>query len=111
MAQAKLIQDSKELTSAEKKRMGMKENLGNPVFVYEQILQLFKEGDLSSTTDFISAYVANSHKYKNQDAFAEAIGSNRQTLHRMFANENVSMNLYFKAIEQIFDDSQDSSRN
>jgi DNA-binding phage protein len=92
----------------EVRRMGIKEKFSNAQFIYNELMSLFSEGDLASTTDIISAYISNSHKYKNQDEFAEAIGTNRQTLHRMLSNGNVSMNLYFKAIERIYDDQEES---
>lgn len=88
------------------KRLAIKEKFSNPKFMYGELMKLFEEGDLASTTDLIAAYITHSHKYKNQDEFAEAIGTNRMTLYRMLSNENVSMNLYFKAIERIHDDQE-----
>jgi DNA-binding phage protein len=87
-----------------KKRMGIKESFGNSEFIIDQLASFLKEGDFSSSTDLIAAYISNSPKYKNQDEFAQAIGTTRQTLHRMFAHENVSLNVFFKAIERIYDD-------
>lgn len=100
---AKNIQDTKS-SDIKNKRMGIKEKFRDPRFIVDQMAELLKEGDFSSSTDLISAYIANSPKYKNQDEFAEAIGTTRQTLHRMFAHENVSLNLFFKALEQIHSD-------
>lgn len=87
-----------------KKRMGIKESFGNPQFIIDQLAAFLKEGDFSSSTDLIAAFISNSPKYKNQDEFAQAIGTTRQTLHRMFAHENVSLNVFFNAIERIYDD-------
>lgn len=86
------------------KRQSLKEKFADPNFVLEQIAEYIKDGEFNSITDLISAYVANSPKYKNQDEFAEAINTTRQTLHRMFANENVSLNVFFKALEKIHTD-------
>jgi hypothetical protein len=49
--------------------------------------------------------MVNRPKYNNQDEFAEAIGTTRQTLHRMLShNEAVSMKVFFGAIERIHSD-------
>ncbi|MBI2519319.1 MAG: hypothetical protein HYV97_02830 [Bdellovibrio sp.] len=89
------------------KKMGLKEKFGHPDFILEQISQCVKDGDFASITDFISSYVSNSPKYKSQDEFAEAIGTTRQTLHRMFAHENVSLNILFNALEKIHADQEE----
>jgi hypothetical protein len=95
----------KKLTPAEQKRMSLKAQLGQPNFVLEQMAGYMKDGDVSSITDLIASYVQNSPKYNSQDEFAEAIGTTRQTLHRMFShNDKVSMKVFFGAIEQIFED-------
>ena len=86
------------------KRLGLKEKLGQPEFVLGQISQSIKDGDFASVTDFISAYIANSPRYKSQDKFAQAIGTTRQTLHRLFAHGNVSLNVLFDALERIHAD-------
>lgn len=86
------------------KSMGIREQFRNPQFIIEQISEFVKEGDIAASTDLISAYISNSPKYANQEAFAEAIGTTRQTLHRMFAHENVSLNVFFNAIEKIHED-------
>ena len=89
----------------EKKRMGLKEKFANPEYILEQMAQYMKDGDVASITDLISAYVSNSHKYKNQDQFAEAIGTTRQTLHRMLSHsDSVSIKVFFNAIERIHED-------
>lgn len=75
----------------ERRRASLKERLGQPAFILEQMAQYLKDGDVASITDLISSYVANSPKYKNQEQFASAIGTTRQTLHRVLShNENVS---------------------
>ena len=89
------------------KKMGLKEKFGHSDFILEQISQCVKDGDFASITDFISAYVSNSPKYKSQDEFAAAIGTTRQTLHRMFAHENVSLNILFNALEKIHADTEE----
>lgn len=64
-----------------------------------------KEGDVASITDLISSYISNSLKYKNQDEFASAIGTTRQTLHRMLSHsDSVSIKVFFNAIERIHSD-------
>lgn len=83
------------------KKMGIKERFGDPHFIIDQMIECLKEGDFSSSTDLISAYIANNPKYKNQADFAKALDTTRQTLHRMFAHENVSLNIFFKAVDQI----------
>ena len=103
MSLARNRQDSRS-SGFQNKKMGIKEKFRDPSFIIDQMAEFLKEGDFSSSTDLISAYIANSPKYKNQEEFAEAIGITRQTLHRMFAHENVSLNLFFKAIEQIHAD-------
>lgn len=65
-----------------------------------------RDGDFDSITDIIASYIVNSPKYKGQDDFAKAIGTNRQTLYRMFAHQNVSMNVLFAAVERIYKDQE-----
>jgi DNA-binding phage protein len=94
-----------EKSGDEKKRAGLKEKLGQPQFVLEQMSEYMKDGDVTSITDLISSYISNSPKYKNQDQFAEAIGTTRQTLHRMLSHsDSVSLKVFFNAIEQIHAD-------
>lgn len=94
-------------STLEKKRLSLNQKFGNPTEVLNMMADYIKDGDIASITDLISAYVANSSKYKNQDQFAEAIGTTRQTLHRMFSHEDtVSLKIFFGAIEQIHNDSQ-----
>ncbi len=102
MSLAKKIENSKGSTEA--KRMSIKEKFRNPQFIIDEIANFVKEGDISASTDLISAYIANSSKYNSQEQFAEAIGTTRQTLHRMFAHENVNLNVFFKAVERIHQD-------
>ncbi len=87
--------------------MDKKINFENPQFILDEIAQYVKDGDITSSTDLISAYISNSLKYNSQTEFAEAIGATRQTLHRMFAHDNVNLNVFFKAIEQIHDDANE----
>jgi hypothetical protein len=85
--------------------MSLKERFGNPEQVLEMMADYMKDGDVASITDLISSYVSNSHKYKNQDEFAEAIGTTRQTLHRMLSHsDTVSMKVFFGALERIHSD-------
>lgn len=87
------------------KRMGLKEKFANPEYIMEQMSQYLKDGDVASITDLISAYISNSRKYSNQDQFAEAIGTTRQTLHRMLSHsDSVSIKVFFNAIERIHKD-------
>ena len=96
-----------EKSNAETRRVGLKEKLGQPEFVMEQMSQYMKEGDVASITDLISSYISNSPKYKNQEQFAEAIGTTRQTLHRMLSHSDaVSLKVFFNAIEQIHGDKE-----
>tara|TARA_Y100000385_G_scaffold268161_1_gene304939 strand:- start:324 stop:647 length:324 start_codon:yes stop_codon:yes gene_type:complete len=103
---ARKIENS-ENSHLKNKRMGIKEKFRNPQFIIDEISQYVKEGDIAASTDLISAYISNSLKYSNQADFAEAIGTTRQTLHRMFAHENVNLNIFFNAIEQIYDDANE----
>ncbi len=100
---ARNLQNIKSLDLKNAKKT-FKEKFSDPNFIINEMAEFLKEGDFSSSTDLISAYIAHSPKYKNQDDFAKAIGTTRQTLHRMFAHENVSLNLFFKAIDKIYDD-------
>lgn len=96
-----------ERSAADKRRSGLKERFGQPQFVLEQMSSYVKDGDVASLTDLIAAYIANSPKYKNQDQFAEAIGTTRQTLHRMLSHsDTVSLKVFFNAIEQIHADAE-----
>ena len=96
----------KNPTIAEK-RLSLKQKFGQPQYVLVQMAEYIKDGDVASLSDLISAYISNSTKYKNQDQFAEAIGTTRQTLHRMLShNDNVSIKIIFNAVEQIHQDSQ-----
>lgn len=92
--------------NADKRRLSLKEKLGTPEFILEQMADYMREGDVASITDLISSYISNSPKYKNQKQFAEAIGTTRQTLHRMLSHsESVSVKVFFNAIERIWEDS------
>ncbi len=96
---------SKENFKINSKRMALKERFGNPNEVLNMMSGYIKEGDVASLTDLISSYISNSSKYDNQEEFAEAIGTTRQTLHRMLShNDAVSMKVFFSAIERIHSD-------
>ncbi len=87
------------------KRLSLKEKFAQPSYIIEQMAQYLKEGDVASITDLISAYISNTDKYESQQEFAEAIGTTRQTLHRMLAHSDaVSIKVFFRAIEQIHAD-------
>lgn len=89
----------------EKRKMSLKEKFGQPDYILQQMAQFLLEGDIASITDLISAYISNSKKYKSQEQFAAAIGTTRQTLHRMLSHsDGVSMKVFFNAIEQIHSD-------
>ncbi len=91
--------------NSEKKRLSLKEKLGRPDFILEQMSQFIKDGDVASITDLIASYISNSPKYKSQEEFARTIGTTRQTLYRMLAHsEAVSLKVFFNSIEQIHDD-------
>ena len=100
---ARTIETSKS-SQLENKRMGIKEKFRDPQFILNEIAEYVKDGDIAASTDLISAYISNSFKYKNQSDFAEKIGTTRQTLHRMFAHDNVNLNVFFRAIERIHAD-------
>lgn len=86
-------------------RSSFKRKFGEPKYILEQIANYIKDGDIASVTDLIAAYISNSTKYNSQDQFAEAIGTTRQTLHRMLShNDNVSLKIFFRSIEQIHED-------
>ena len=106
MSVARNIETTKS-SQLENKRMGIKEKFRNPQFILDEVAQYVKEGDIAASTELISAYISNSYKYNSQTDFAEAIGTTRQTLHRMFAHDNVNLNVFFKAIEQIYDDANE----
>jgi|GEM_PF-2268632 hypothetical protein len=94
----------------EGKRMALKERFGNPNEVLGMMADYMKDGDVSSITDLISSYISNSPKYNNQAEFAQAIGTTRQTLHRMLSHsDTVSMKVFFGAIEQIYTDATEKS--
>lgn len=96
---------SKESFEVSNRRMALKERFGNPNEVLDMMSGYIKDGDVASITDLISSYISNSAKYENQSEFAEAIGTTRQTLHRMLShNDTVSMKVFFAAIEQIHSD-------
>lgn len=96
---------SKEIFKINSKRMALKERFGNPNEVLNMMSGYIKAGDVASLTDLISSYISNSSKYDNQEEFAEAIGTTRQTLHRMLShNDAVSMKVFFAAIERIHSD-------
>lgn len=73
----------------------------------DEIANYIKDGDILSVTDIISVYISSSPKYKSQAEFAEAIGTNRQTLYRMLINENVGVHIFYRAIERIHQDAQE----
>ncbi len=90
----------------QKRRLSLREKLGTPEFILEQMADYIRDGDVASITDLISSYISNSSKYKSQEQFAEAIGTTRQTLHRMLSHsDSVSLKVFFNAIERIWEDS------
>ena len=100
---AEKIKSSK--SSVDQKRASLKEKFGQAEFILNEMANYLKDGDVASVTDLIGAYIANSPKYKNQEEFASAIGTTRQTLHRMLSHgEGVSVGVFFGAIEQIYSD-------
>ncbi len=93
--------------TAGEKRLSLKQKFGQPQYFLEQMAEYMKDGDVASVTDLIASYISNSAKYENQEQFAKAIGTTRQTLHRMLShNDNVSIKIFFNAIEQIHQDSR-----
>lgn len=97
-----------EKANPDQRRLSLREKLGQPNFVLEQMAQYLKDGDVASITDLISSFISNSPKYKNQDQFANAIGTTRQTLHRMLSHsDTVSLKVFFNAIEQIHQDASE----
>jgi DNA-binding phage protein len=103
-AAMKLKENKKD---ANKRRLSLKEQLGTPEFVLEQMADYMREGDVASITDLISSYISNSPKYKSQEQFAEAIGTTRQTLHRMLSHsDSVSLKVFFNAVERIWEDAK-----
>ena len=103
MAQALKIKSGKP--SLEQRRKSLNEKFGDAKSVINMMADYMKDGDVTSITDLIAAYLSHSPKYKNRDEFATAIGTTRQTLHRMLSHEDtVSMKVFFGAIEQIYED-------
>ena len=98
---------SKEIIQISKTRLSFKERFANPHEVLNMMSDYIRDGDVANITDLISAYISNSPQYANQEQFAQAIGTTRQTLHRMLCNEAVSMKVFFAAIEQIYDDANE----
>ncbi len=97
----------KRNTKVENRLANLNEKLGKPDFVMKQMSHYMKDGDVASITDLIASYISNSPKYKNQEQFAEAIGTTRQTLHRMLSHSDaVSLKVFFNAIEQIHSDKE-----
>lgn len=97
---------SPKKSNLQSKRLSLKQKFADPKFILNEIAEYIKDGDFASITDLISAYISNSKNYKSQDDFAFAIGTTRQTLHRMFAHENVSLTVFFNALEQIYEDAK-----
>ena len=89
----------------DKKSIDMNKKFSNPQFIINQMSTFIKDGDVRSITDLISAYISCSEKYKNQEEFAQEVGTTRQTLHRLFRhNDQVSIGVLFSCIEQIHQD-------
>ena len=80
----------------------------NPKHVLEQLSTCIKRGTIKDAMNHLESYITHSPKYTSKEKFANAIGSNRQTLYRMLSNENVSMNLFFDAVNQVFQDSKEA---
>ena len=102
-----LLKQNKK-TNLQSKRLSLKEKFADPAFIINEISNFIKDGDFASITDLISAYISNNKKYKSQDDFAMSIGTTRQTLHRMFAHENVSLTVFLNALEKIHEDTQET---
>jgi hypothetical protein len=81
----------------------MTNQLKNPKFILDTIANYIQEGDISTSTDLISAYITD------REDFAVAIGTTVESLHRMLAHDGESLNVFFKAIEKIHQDYTNSS--
>lgn len=100
-----------EKSKYELKRLAAREQLAQPQIIVEEMVSFMRDGDVSSITDLIGAYVSLSPKYKSQEQFAEAIGTTRQTFHRMIAHsDTVSMRVFFRAVEQIHEDAREQAK-
>lgn len=93
-------------------RSKFKDQLGQPQYILQKMAEYMQSGDVDSITDLIGIYIAHSTKYKNQEQFAEAIGTTRQTLHRLLTHhETVSLKVFSNAIEMIRQDSNEMRGN
>lgn len=90
----------------EMKKNKIRKNFGNPQGALKMLGRWVSEGDISSATDLLSAYVINSPIYKgNQNKFAKAIGTTKNKLKKVLCHsKKSSMRVFFKAIEQIQED-------
>lgn len=79
----------------------------NPKHVLKQLSTCIEKGTIKDAMTHLESYILHSPKYTSKERFATAIGTNRQTLYRMLLNENVSMNLFFDAVNQIHKDSKE----
>jgi hypothetical protein len=78
----------------------MTNQLKNPKFILDTIATYIREGDISASTDLISAYITD------REDFAAAIGTTVESLHKMLAHDGESLNVFFKAIDKIYNDSE-----
>jgi hypothetical protein len=83
----------------------MTNQLKNPKFILDTIANYLQEGDISASTDLISAYIAD------REQFAAAIGTTVESLHRMLAHDGESLNVFFKAIDKIYEEYTNNNRS
>jgi hypothetical protein len=83
----------------------MTNQLKNPKFILDTIANYLQEGDISASTDLISAYITD------REEFAAAIGTTVESLHRMLAHDGEGLNVFFKAIEKIYEEYTNNNKS
>lgn len=101
-----LVEDEPKKLKNKKHKMNksqIQKSFGNPKEALKILSKWVSDGDISSATDLLSAYVINSPMYKgNKKKFARAIGTTKNKLKKVLHhNKKSSMCVFFKAIEQI----------
>lgn len=74
------------------------------ITVMDNIAKNFIKGDKDNTLRILKEYIDKN--YKNKSVFCKKVGISRQSLYRMFNGESVSIQMFFKVVDQIREDSR-----
>jgi len=80
----------------------------DPRDVIDQMKEFVGSGEFASLTDMVAAYISHSPKYKSQDEFGLVAGVDPKILRRIMAHATVSLEDFFKVLEQVHRDAEEA---